>query len=91
MGETRNVIYGVDNECVIYVNTLKYGIRSNQGQWVDAVIPERVCEEATNGMYWRSAGIPIAEPVGNAEDNETLTAVCVVNVDNLMISREQTQ
>lgn len=80
-----------NNECVIYVDTQQSDGASKNGCCVDVIIPERLREQATNEMDERSAAIPIADPVENAEHKEPLEEVCVLNIDNLMNAQNQMQ
>lgn len=41
-GETRNFIYDVDNDGVIFANAPQLDDASKKGWHVDAVIPERI-------------------------------------------------
>lgn len=43
--ETSNTIYNVDNKCVIYVETPQWDDESEQGRYLEYVIPERLCED----------------------------------------------
>lgn len=50
VGETRNFIYDVDNDCVIIVGAPQSDDSRKQRLIVDVFIPERLCEEPSNGM-----------------------------------------
>lgn len=76
---------------MIYADRPQSDNGSKQSQYVDVFKAERISEQTTNVMHERIIFIQIVELVVNAEPNEPLAEVCVVNVDNFINAHEQTQ